>query len=153
LDYTGNTQTFLENGNEFINILKTPRFNKGGTYVSFDAEKLYPSIVVPEALEILQEKLKNDKKKLHHKTNLSIKQLMQLTNLCTTEPYFLCELGIFQQNDGTPMGGPLSSLLADLVLENKIESTIIKHPKWAPNGIGSEKQMTLSWNGKDPKKI
>ena len=28
------------------------------------------------------------------------------------------------------MGGPLSRLLADLIIENKIETQIAKHPKW-----------------------
>ena len=30
------------------------------------------------------------------------------------------------------MGGPLSRLLADLVIENKIEAKIATHPKWGP---------------------
>ena len=30
------------------------------------------------------------------------------------------------------MGGPLSRLLADLVIENKIEAKIAAHPKWGP---------------------
>ena len=29
------------------------------------------------------------------------------------------------------MGGPLSRLLADLIIENKIEAEIAKHPKWS----------------------
>jgi len=147
-DYTGNTKTFLKNGNDFINILKSPRFNKGGIFVSFDADKLYPSIVVPEALDILHAKLKSDKK-LHHKTNLTINQLMLLTNLCTAEPYFTCELGTFQQCEGTPMGGPLSSLLADLVLENKIEATITAHPKWGKqwDWIRKADDTFMEWEG------
>ena len=28
------------------------------------------------------------------------------------------------------MGGPLSRLLADLIIENKIETQIANHPKW-----------------------
>ena len=30
------------------------------------------------------------------------------------------------------MGGPLSRLLADLVIENKIEAKIAAHPRWGP---------------------
>jgi hypothetical protein len=111
--------------------MKSPRFNKGGIYVSFDAKKLHPSIILAEALELLEIKLKKDKT-LHHKSNLSIPQRMHLTELCAVHPYFECELGIFQQIQGTPMGGPLSSFFADLVLENRIEATIKKHKKWGP---------------------
>ena len=60
-DYVGNTQTSLKNGKEFVDMIKTTRFNKRGIYVSFDAEKLYPSIIAPEALDILHSKLKIDK--------------------------------------------------------------------------------------------
>jgi hypothetical protein len=28
------------------------------------------------------------------------------------------------------MGGPLSRLLADLIIENKLEKVIMKHKKW-----------------------
>ena len=51
--------------------------------------------------------------------------------MCTEELYFECEFGFFRQNGGTQMGGPLSRLLADLIIENKIEAEIAKHPKWS----------------------
>ena len=57
---------------------------------------------------------------------------MELTILVTSEPYFACESGIFEQSEGAPMGGPLSGLLADLVLENLFEAKIRTHPKWGP---------------------
>ena len=55
---------------------------------------------------------------------------MELTRLCTEKPYFECELGFFSQSKGTHMGGPLSRLLADLIIENKIEKQIMRHPRW-----------------------
>jgi hypothetical protein len=57
---------------------------------------------------------------------------MELTIFVTSEPYFACELGIFEQSEGAPIGGPLSGLLADLVLENLLEAKIRTHPVWAP---------------------
>lgn len=55
---------------------------------------------------------------------------MELTILCTAEPYFSCEHGMYIQSEGTPMGGPLSSLLADLVIENMIEAKIATCSLW-----------------------
>ena len=74
---------------------------------------------------------------------------MHLTTLCTAEPYFSCELGIYQQNEGTPMGGPLSSLLADLVLENKVEATIKEHPKWGNkwDWVRKADDTFMEWTG------
>jgi hypothetical protein len=130
-DYVGHSSTFLKDGYEFINLIKTQRFKNEGFFVSFDADKLHPSIILPEAFDILEAKLKQDKK-LHHKTNLSVSQLMRLTKLCADDPYFSCELGLFHQDQGTPMGGPLSTFFADLVIENRIESKIASHPIWGP---------------------
>ena len=111
----------------------TQRFNSSPTsfHVSFDANKLYPSVYVPEGIEILATKLRYDRK-LHERTGLTRKELLTLTELCVSEPYFECELGTYIQDEGAPMGGPLTDLLADLIIENKIEKTIAHHPKWGP---------------------
>ena len=57
-NYTGKTSTYIKNGKYFIVILKTTRFQKGGIYVSCDADKLFPSIIVPEGLQILEKKMR-----------------------------------------------------------------------------------------------
>jgi hypothetical protein len=111
--------------------MKTDRFNKGGFHVSFDADLLYPSLIVAEGLEILNEKL-NEDKKLHERTDLSKQEIMRLSHLCTSSSYFQCEHGIFAQTKGAPIGGPLSGLLGDLVIENLIEKKITSDPKWGP---------------------
>ena len=86
---------------------------------------------VPEGLDLLASALFKDRK-LHLRTDLSRKELMTLTQLCVSEPYFECELGTYIQDQGAPMGGPLSDLLADLIIENKIEKPISINPKWGP---------------------
>jgi hypothetical protein len=123
----GNTKTYLRNGEHFIQILRTGRFNSG-IRISLDAVALYPNIIVDHAIEILEQKLKEDNK-LAERTNLTKQELFHLSKLCVKDPCFQCELGRFQQTDGAPMGGPLSRLLADLVLED-IEAKIRKHRKW-----------------------
>lgn len=146
--YVGNTKTYIRNADEFLSLLKTPRFNKPGIFVSFDADKLYPSILIPEALHILKHKLQYDKS-LHTKTDLTREELLKLTILCISEPYFSCEHGIYQQSEGAPMGGPLSSLLADLVLENKIEAKINQHPIWKSkcDWIRKADDTFMTWTG------
>jgi hypothetical protein len=80
-------------------------------------------------LQILNEKLLEDKE-LHKITDLSREEIMRLTHLCTSFSFFECEHGIFSQTKGAPIGGPLSGLLGDLVIENKIEKIIKNDPKW-----------------------
>ena len=62
-------------------------------------------------------------------------EIMEWTRLCTEQPYFECEIGFFAQSKGTHMGGPLSRLLADLIIENKKEKKILQHPKWMGLGL------------------
>jgi len=96
---------------------------------------LFPSIVVEEGLELLEAKIDDDDA-LKEKTDLTKEEIKNLSRLCTEELYFECEFGFFRQNGGTQMGGPLSRLLADLIIENKIEAEIQKHPRWGKSGIG-----------------
>ena len=49
---------------------------------------------------------------------------MDVTILVTFDPYFTCELGLFEQSERAPTGGTLSGLLAELVLEILFEAKI-----------------------------
>jgi len=80
-------------------------------------------------LELLEEKIKKDKS-FAKRTDLTKAEVMELTRLCTEKPYFECELGFFTQSTGAHMGGSLSRLLADLIIENKLEKQMMQHPRW-----------------------
>ena len=80
-------------------------------------------------LELLEVKVKKDKA-FAKRTDLTKNEIMEFTRLCTEQPYFECEIGFFAQSKGTHMGGPLSRLLVDLIIENKIEKKILQHPRW-----------------------
>ena len=90
-------------------------------FISFDAVELYPSIIIEDALQHLEQKMDMDSE-WTEKTDLSRTEVLRLVRLLISSPYFECELGFFQQAKGTPMGGPLSRLLADLILENKLKT-------------------------------
>ena len=96
---------------------------------SFDAVELYPSIIIKDALELLEDKIHRDTD-WAKKTDLTRAEIMQLVGCLVTTPYFQCEMGFFRQEKGTPMGGPLSRLFADLVLENKVEKQILANREW-----------------------
>ena len=128
--YTRQTKTAVNGGKQLIQFIREGRFN-GNFLGSCDAVALYPSIIVEEGLELLERKILEDED-LERKTDLSKAELAKLTRLVTEELYFECEFGFFQQNGGTQMGGPLSRLLADLVMENNIEAKIAAHPRWGP---------------------
>ena len=64
------------------------------------------------------------------KTDLTRQEVLGLVKLLISNPYFQFELGFFKQAKGTPMGGPLSRLVADLLIDNKIEMKIKSNRKW-----------------------
>ena len=94
-----------------------------------DAVELYPSVVIEDALQLLEDKMNHDTK-WAWKTDLARKEVLELVKLLIACPYFQCELGFFKQAKGTPMGGPLSRMLADLLIENKIEAKIKENREW-----------------------
>jgi len=98
-------------------------------FVSHDAVELYPSVVIEDALQLLEDKMNHDTK-WAWKTDLARKEVLELVKLLIACPYFQCELGFFKQAKGTPMGGPLSRMLADLLIENKIEAKIKENREW-----------------------
>ena len=63
------------------------------------------------------------------KTDLDKSEVIELVRLCAENPYFECEFGFFRQNGGIHMGGALSRFLADLIIEEKIESVISRSMK------------------------
>ena len=128
--YTCQTKTAVRGGKELIQYIKEGRFNNN-FLASCDAVALYPSVMVEEGLQLLQDKIHQDEL-LQNKTDLTKNEIFQLAGLCTENPYFECEFGFFKQKGGTPMGGPLSRCLSDLVVENKIEAVIAAHPIWGP---------------------
>ena len=79
-----------------------------------------------EALIILEKKIRNDAT-LSKRTDLSPDEILALIKVleCVESPYFQCELGMFMQDDGFPMGGPLSCIIADLFLEDYEEKLIL----------------------------
>ena len=115
--YTGKTRTAAKGGKHLIDMIREGRFNKE-FLSSCDAVALYPSVIIEEGLELLEDKVKKDKA-FAKRTDLTKNERMELTRLCTGQPHFECESGLFAQSKGTHMGGPLSRLLADLIIENK----------------------------------
>jgi len=114
----GKTKTFVKDGYHFIHLLNSDSMkSKRGFQVSFDTVALFPSIVMSEALNLLEKRIQEDLT-LYQRTNLLPSELMTLIRECYEDPCFECELGLFRQTDGTPMGAPLSCILADIFLED-----------------------------------
>ena len=97
--YTGQTKTAITGGKQLIKVIRKGRF-EGNFLSSCDAIALYPSIVVEEGLQLLEDKIIEDNS-LKTKTDLTKPEIIKLARQCTEELYFECEFGFFRQNGGT----------------------------------------------------
>nr|VZI50458.1 unnamed protein product [Spirometra erinaceieuropaei] len=98
--------------------------------VSFDVTSLFTSIPQDLAVEtielLLREKYDETENRLGHA------QIIQLLKFCL-KTYFTFDGTIYEQVKGTPMGSPISGLIAEAVLQ-RLESLVFRHhrPKfWA----------------------
>jgi len=126
--YTGKSKHHLNSHSDLVDIIKSGKYDRGFG-ISFDAVELYPSVLIADALQLLEEKMVMDTH-WSRKTDLLRSEVLELVNILISTPYFQCELGFFEQAKGTPMGGPLSRLLADLIIENKIKNKIQLNREW-----------------------
>jgi hypothetical protein len=89
--YTGRSKHHLKSHSDLIGLIKTGLFNEG-FFVSFDAVELYPSIVIEDALQLLEQKMNSDTD-WTKKTDLSRSEVLHLVRILISAPYFECELG------------------------------------------------------------
>ncbi|CAN0115006.1 unnamed protein product, partial [Heterosigma akashiwo] len=83
--------------------------------VSFDLKALYPSISVKKALEIVRQKLEEDKT-LPQRTPWSPKQTIELLEICLETHFKTIDGRIFSQTEGAPIGKSISGPIAGIYL-------------------------------------
>src|SRR5882762_5635604 len=80
---------------------------------SLDVTNMYANIPPNECIQILKNHL--------NETNLNnddIKSLCELTEMVLLQNYFVYDSKYYIQNEGLPMGGPLSGYLANMFMVN-----------------------------------
>ena len=86
------------------------------TMVSFDVKSLFTNVPVIEALEVVNRKL-NEDVTLMERTDLSPAQVTHFLQLCVQTTFFKFQGSYYEQTDGTTMGSPVSSVVANIYME------------------------------------
>ena len=97
--------------------------------VSFDVTALYTNVPIKDTLLIIKDLLENDSN-LHTKTKLPLTELLEITEFLLTKTWFLFNGRFLRQTDGVAMGGPTSSVVAEIYMQAH-ESTALtctSHP-------------------------
>ena len=81
--------------------------------VSFDVKSLYTNIPITDALLVIKDLLNNDTT-LQDRTNLLPDQILEPLEFLLRTTFFIFNEEFHQQTDGVAMGGPVSSIVAEI---------------------------------------
>ncbi|KFD61300.1 hypothetical protein M514_26548 [Trichuris suis] len=116
--YTGKRSSYVKNSKEFCNEIRHFHISSSEILVSYDVKDLFTSIPITRTLDILETLLVTDVN-LTHRTNLSPFHILKLVSFSMKEGnYFRFQEEFFQQNNGAPMGSPLSPIFAEIFMEH-----------------------------------
>ena len=117
--HTDNMESNVKNASHFVELLKNQTVQPGDLLVSFDVVSLFTNIPVDEAIDVIRKKHQPP----HH--------IMELTEHCLKNTYFVYKDQRYKQIEGAPMGSPLSPVLANLFMED-LEARAIGTAKHKP---------------------
>ena len=124
---SGQTMFTVMNSNKFVERLQDIHTTPEDRLVSFDVTSLFTQVPIDEALKVVETRLTKDPT-LVDRTSIPVPQLMELIELCLRSTYFQFQDDFFEQIDGTPMGSPLSPVIANLFIENLEELAMHSAP-------------------------
>ena len=124
----GKTKFHVKNSKHLADDLKEFILEEGEVLCSHDVVSLFTNTPIPQALEIIQKRLIQDKT-LKNRTMLSVQDIMELLEFILNTTYFTFRDSIYQQQFGTAMGSPVSPIVANLFMEDLEQRAIATAPE------------------------
>ena len=120
----------LQNTKDFIQQLKDVRLQQHESIISYYVKALFTSVPNQPVLNIIKNKLENDKD-LKQRTSVTVGHITSLLEYCLKSTYFVFQGKYYEQFEGAAMGSPLSPIIANIYMEEfetKALSTAPNHP-------------------------
>ena len=117
-----NSPHSIANANEFLQHIKDLSIEPDEPLVSFDVVSLFTSIPLTTAKRITDELLTSNSS-WTNRTLLSKSDILDLLDICLSTD-FQFDGSFYKQSAGTPMGNPLSSFLAEAVMQDLENQTL-----------------------------
>ena len=114
--YTGKSEYYVKNSKHFVDMIKDLRVENDEILVSYDVTALYPSVPQDEAIELIYEKMKNDKD-LPKKTTMTAENVIKLFKLCVQKTYFVFNKKLYIQINGLAIRASTSGFAAEIFME------------------------------------
>ena len=129
--YVGKTPYYVKNSAHFAEKIKDLRVEEDEVLVSYDVTALYPSVPQDEAIDIIYQKLSQDKD-LKDKTTMTAENIITLLKICVNKTYFVFNKKLYIQVDGLAIGASTSGPAAELFMERlevRAIGTFLEPPK------------------------
>ncbi|KAM3823585.1 uncharacterized protein M6D78_018813 [Vipera latastei] len=104
--YANSITSHVQNSFQFIEIISKLNLQPCDLLVSFNVVSLFTQVPIKEALTAIQNKYNPPK------------HILDLTNHCLSNTYFIYNGQRYKQMEGAPMGSPLSPVIANLYMEH-----------------------------------
>ena len=127
---TESSQTKLNNSFEIRDFLADIIIPDNHSLISYDVKALFTSIPQDLALTAIKDTLDDDDL-FEGRTRLSRDNVLKLVKLCLNSNYFQYDQIIYKQKTGTPMGSPISTVIAELTMQY-LEKQFLPDPPIKP---------------------
>ncbi|XP_061404410.1 uncharacterized protein LOC133340310 isoform X1 [Lethenteron reissneri] len=122
LPFTGKSTSAVLNSAHLVSLIKDISLSPDDLLVSFDVVSLFTNVPVLDTIAIIEDLVQQG-------LNPDVPTLVRL---CLTNTYFTWNGTFYKQNDGTPMGYPLSPVVANVFME-KFETDAIQTSTLLPS--------------------
>ena len=129
----------VQNTRDFVEQTKGKRCQRGESIISYDVKALFTSVPIQSVINIIQNKLVNDKD-LHQRTSMAIHYIISLLEFWLKRTYFVFQGNFYEQKEGAAMGSPLSPIIANILMEDFETKALSSAPH--PQVCGKDLLMT-----------
>lgn len=124
---TKNHPTSLLNTYDFVKHVKNLIIPPDYKMTSIHVTSLFTKVPLTVTLQYINEQLQEMPQEWKTITSLRASDVIDLIILCTKCNFFIWNDHIFKQTDGSPMGSPISPVLAEIFLQ-KLETYKLPNP-------------------------
>ena len=139
----GNSTHHIKNTHDFVEQMKGITLQANECITSYDVSALFTSVSIDPAINIIKRRLELDQE-LHLRTTMKVEHIISLLEFCLKTTYFQFQGRFYEQFQGAAMGSPISSIVANLFMED-FEAKAINTAQYPPS-IWKGMWMTLVWS-------
>ena len=107
----------VQNTKDFIQQMQGIHLQPDQCIMPYDVKALFTSVPLQSAINIIQ-KLLDEDKELQQRISMSVGHITSLLEFCLKGTYFTFQGKHYEQLEGAAMGSPISSIVANLYMEN-----------------------------------